>query len=157
MLDLEEERRDLFPIHARSAIEKLQDQQKFLQLQLGQPMGQSEQRRTERDRRINSERGRRISREAARFAWQENDWKAADAAMEALEAFGPLDRPDFYDRARVREQTGNLEGAVKDYEEFLRVSSGRDDEMVARAFESLQRLRAQLAERRTASQLSSGS
>ena len=156
LLDLEEGRRDLFPVHAKAAVDKLTEQEKFLAVQLKQPMGQSELRRSERDKAINAERGRRITREAARYAWEEQDWKTAEAAMQSLETFGALERPDFYDRARVREQAGNVEGAVQDYEKFLTMSGERVDDTVTRAVESLQRLRSQLAERRTSGQLSSG-
>jgi len=156
ILDLEEERPDLFRPHAERALAKLQERDRFLSVQLRQPMGQKEFERTTQDRRVNSERGRRIARESARAAWRADDWKGASAAMDQLETFGALDRSDYYDRARIRERTGDTEGAVKDLERFVVLSGDRVDTLVVQSIESLNRLRAELAERRTATQLSSG-
>ncbi len=156
LLDLDEARSDLFPVHAEQAIARLRERAKLLDVELRQPMGVKERERTERDRTVNAERGQRIAREAARLAWETGDWKKASQAMDALDSFGPLARADFYDRARIREQSGDAEGAVRDLEKFITFGADTVDETVTRAVESLTRLRAALAERRTAAPLSAG-
>ena len=157
ILDLEEGRSDLFPAHATAALAKLKEHEKLLGIQLKRPMGTSEEQRTIRERDINRERGRRVARELARAAWERNDWKGAVAAMDELSTFGDLARADHYDRARIRERAGNIEGAVDDLGKFIELSpKGSElDPLVSQAYESLTKLRAQLAEQRTATPLSS--
>jgi tetratricopeptide (TPR) repeat protein len=153
ILDLEEGRDDLFPEHARMALTKLLENEKRLAQEIRLIAGDRERDRSERERRINSDRGRRLAREAARIAWEAGDWKKASETMRQLETFGPLARADYFDRARVRERNGDVEGAVQDFDQFIRQSGDQVDELVTQAIQSRAALLAQLAEKRTATQL----
>lgn len=150
LLDLEEGRVDDFASHAEDALNKLETQDKVFAAQLSQQMGETEKQRTERDRSVNGARGRRLSRELARHAWEQKDYATAAQSMERLERFGALDRADYFTRARVREELGDDEKAVADYSKFIELSPDAVDDTVGRAVNSLTRLRARLAEKRTA-------
>jgi hypothetical protein len=156
LLDLEDDRLDLFPAHAKAALASLKQNAAFLEKEKAQAADPHARSRVDYDLAVNRERGRRIAQEAAGVAWNAKDVKGAAEAMATLEAFGPLDRADFYNRAHMREEVGDLEGAEKDYDQFLKASAGRPDENVTRAIESLTKLRARLAEQRTKTQLATG-
>jgi len=152
LLDLDEGRYDLFRPHAEEAIELMRTSDKFSAVQIRQQADDKERARLERARNINAERARRLIKELARIEWgrEPKDLPAAAKSMKTLEEFGPLQRADYFNRGRIREATGDLEGAVADYEKFLSLSADVADENVTRAVTSLEKLRAKLAELRTA-------
>jgi tetratricopeptide (TPR) repeat protein len=151
LLDLDEARYDLFRPHAEEAIALLRTADKFAAVQIRQQADDKERARLERARNINAERARRLIKELARIEWgrEPKDLPAAAKNMKTLEEFGPLQRADYFNRGRILEATGDLEGAVSDYEKFLSLSADVADENVTRAVSSLQKLRAKLAELRT--------
>ncbi len=150
LLDLEEGQLGEFTAHARDALARLETQEKVYAAQLSQTMGESDRQRTERDRMVNSARGRRLARELARHCWEQKEYATAAEAMVQLERFGALDRADYFTRARIREELGEDEKAVADYSKFIELSPDAVDDTVGRAVTSLTRLRARLAEKRTA-------
>jgi len=151
LLDLDEQRNDLFQQHAEAGITVMASTAKVLATQVKQETDAGSKTRLERERDVNSERARRLLHELARLAWnrEPRDATAASNYMVQIEQFGPLARPDYFNRGRMRETTGDLEGAVADFEKFLSLSAQVADDNVNRAVESLQRVRSQLAERRT--------
>jgi tetratricopeptide (TPR) repeat protein len=150
LLDFDERRFDLFRQHAEEAVKLMLVTDKILAVQISKIEDDNARKRTETDRTINAERARRLLRELARLAWNQTppDVKTAAAHMTSIEKFGTLTRPDYYIRGRIREMTGELEGAVADYEKFLSLSADVADENVTKAVESLTKLRAHLAEKR---------
>ena len=150
LLDLDEEATGPFFAHAALALSKLEEQDKVFGAQLSQPMGESERNRTAKERELNARRGQRLCRELAIRAFQEGDHAGAAAAMEQLEKFGELDRGDYFSRARIREELGKDEEAVRDYEKFIGLSTTQLDDAVGKAVTALTRLRSRLAEKRTA-------
>jgi tetratricopeptide (TPR) repeat protein len=151
LLDLEEGRSTEFVAHAEDAFSRLEEAEKVLRAQLKQPMAQSLRDRTEADRAIAAERGQRLCRELAIVSWNAGDFGKAAAAMTRLEQFGALGRADYFSRGAVREKLGDDEAAVQDYEKFLDLSGDAIDETVGKAVTALTRVRARLAEKRTAS------
>lgn len=154
LLDLEEGRDELFVADAGEALDKLRVHQKLLDAELERPMDDRARARTEIDRSVNRRHGHRLALELAGSHFEAKNWKAAGQAIELLETFGPLERADFYSRGVIREKLGDQEGAVQDFEQFITQSSDRVDEKVTKAVEALTRLRSELAEKRTATQLS---
>jgi len=150
LLDLDEHALEPFFTHAGLALSKLEEQDKVFGAQLSQPMGESERNRTAKERELNARRGQLLCRESAIRAFEQGDATAAAAAMERLEKFGALDRGDYFSRARIREQLGKDEEAVRDYEKFIGLSTTQLDDTVGKAVTALTRLRSRLAEKRTA-------
>ena len=151
LLDLDEERYDLFRPHAEEAIALMRTSDKFLEVQVRQQADEKRRAHLEGSRAVNAERARLLIKELARIEWGRDpkDLPAAAKMMKTLEDFGPLQRADYFNRGRILEATGDLEGAVSDYEKFLSLSADVADENVTRAVSSLQKLRAKLAELRT--------
>jgi len=150
LLDLDEHATAPFFAHAGLALAKLEEQDKVFGAQLSQPMGESERNRTAKERELNAKRGQRLCREMAIRSFEQGDNVAASAAMDRLEKFGELDRGDYFSRARIREQLGKDEEAVRDYEKFIGLSATQLDDAVGKAVTALTRLRSRLAEKRTA-------
>jgi tetratricopeptide (TPR) repeat protein len=150
LLDLDEQAGAPFFAHAGLALAKLEEQDKVFGAQLSQPMGESERNRTAKERELNARRGQLLCREMAIRSFDQQDNAAAAAAMERLEKFGELDRGDYFSRARIREQLGKDEEAVRDYEKFIGLSTTQLDDAVGKAVTALTRLRSRLAEKRTA-------
>src|SRR5262245_40311124 len=150
LLDFDERRFDLFRQHAEEAVKLMLVSDKILAVQISKTEDENARKRTETERSINAERARLLLRELARLAWNQTppDVTTAAAHMTTIEKFGPLTRPDYYSRGRIRELNGELEGAVADYEKFLSLSADVADENVTKAVESLTKLRAHLAEKR---------
>jgi len=151
LLDLDESRYDLYRGHADEAVQLMRTSDKFYAVQIRQQQDDKERARIERARSINAERARRLLKELARIQWGRDprDVPAAAKSMKMLEEFGPLARPDYFNRGRIYEANGDIEGAVADYEKFLSMSADVADENVTRAVSSLEKLRAKLAETRT--------
>ncbi|MBM4013686.1 MAG: hypothetical protein FJ293_01820 [Planctomycetes bacterium] len=150
LLDLEEKKHDEFVVHAEDAFARLAEAEKVARAQLAQPMAQMMRERTLADSAMAAERGQRLCRELAILSWNRGDFSQASAAMTRLEQFGSLDRADYFSRGAVREKLGDDEKAVLDYEKFIELSSGVFDETVGKAVTALTRVRARLAEKRTA-------
>lgn len=150
LLDFDERRYDLFRQHADEAVKLMLVSDKILAVQIAKTEDDNSRKRTENDRTINAERARLLLRELARLAWNQTppDVTTAAGHMTTIEKFGPLTRPDYYSRGRIRELNGELEGAVADYEKFLSLSADIADENVTKAVESLTKIRAHLAEKR---------
>jgi hypothetical protein len=151
LLDLDEGKLDLFRTHAEEAVHLMLVSDKVSAAQIRQTADDAARARTVKDREVNGERARRLLHELARLAWNQKppDATTAAAHMSTIEKFGPLSRSDFFNRGRIREATGDLEGAVSDYEKFLSMSADVADENVTKAVESLTKLRSHLAEKRT--------
>lgn len=150
LLDFDERRFDLFRQHAEEAVKLMLVADKVAAAQIRQAVEDNARKRTETERSINAERARRLLRELARLAWNQTppDVTTAATHMTTLEKFGTLTRPDYFIRGRIREATGDLEGAVADYEKFLSQTADVADENVTRAVASLQSVRSQLAAKR---------
>jgi hypothetical protein len=151
LLDLDEGKLDLFRDHAEAGVKLMLVADKVSATQIRQTADDKARARTEKERSINAERARRLLHELARLAWNQTppDATTAAAHMSTIEKFGALSRSDFFNRGRIREATGDLEGAVSDYEKFLSMSADVADENVTKAVERLTKLRSHLAEKRT--------
>lgn len=152
LLDLDERKYDLFRKDAEESVKLLLVADKVSAAQIKQTAEDAARNRTETERKINAERARRLLRELARLAWNQTppDVTTASRHMSTLEKFGSLARSDYFNRGRIREATGDLEGAVADYEKFLSQTADVADENVTKAVSSLQSVRAQLAAKRLA-------
>lgn len=152
LLDLDERKYDLFRQDGEEAVKLLLVADKVSAAQIRQTVEDAARKRTETERAINAERARRLLRELARLAWNQTppDVTTASRHMTTLEKFGALARSDYFNRGRIREATGDLEGAANDYEKFLSQTADVADENVTKAVKSLQSVRAQLAAKRLA-------
>ncbi|MSR47488.1 MAG: hypothetical protein EXS13_10585 [Planctomycetes bacterium] len=151
LLDLDEGADAPFVTHALDALNKIEAADKVFAAQLSQPMGESERERTDRDRLMNVSRGQRLCRELAILSYRNGDFASASSAMLQLEKFGALGAADYFSRAAIREQLADDENAIRDYEKFIELSAGALDSTVGKAVTALTRLRARMAEKRTAS------
>lgn len=150
LLELDDGRTAEFVARAPAAIALLAQQERVYAVQAGQASSEAIRLRTVREREVNAGRGRELAGILAHACWAAGDYPAAAKAMESLATFGELGRADLYTRARIREAIGDDERAVEDYSRFIELSADQVDDTVGRAVSSLTRLRARLAEKRTA-------
>ena len=149
LLDLEEENFDQFNQHVETTLTLVGRSLKAKDVALEQ-VGRPEQRQLiVRDRQVDAGRGRELLLLRAERAYQQKRYADAVRDLDRMADLGDLSRADYFNRARILHEVGDLERAVADYERFIELSDAGLDARVEVALDNLFQLRAQIAEGRT--------
>jgi tetratricopeptide (TPR) repeat protein len=154
LLDLELGDLDRFLEHSGQTLVLLESSIRLKDRTIDKVEREEQRELISRDRRIAADRGRQLVRLRSAILYRRDRIRDALEELARLESVDGLERPDYFNRARLHEELGELELAVDDYETFLDLSERSSDTNVEMAMDSLFRLRAQLAERRVSSSTS---
>lgn len=149
LLDVEDNRFEDFEVHSARTIELIRKSDRTAGTRLRYTEDESARRLTEIERQVNRERARGLLEVRAGRAFAAGNFENALRDLDILDELGGLTGADHYNRARMRERTGDIPGAVDDFEKFLAMIGDRIDDRVDLALRSLTELRSQLAEQRT--------